>query len=266
MIHKWQKSIAMWKLRHSDAKFLQALLDTKAQDEDVTDAQVRKILLGTRAAVALAPYRDAVRRFLYIFKLGWEIVNGRYRKPSTQDNSGAHQAPGGGAGAFGQPVAQAGYGYPLAVPPAFAVPTGPGGLNASGGASSWPSSRAVPLDDGGIVGGEIVAYRCWRLKVDGLLHSVYQDHICWTPGAIMSGDVNAGEGVHAFKSIILMGQYAGMVDGCVTGTVYLWGEVHEHERGYRATCAAVRSIDDSPHYDAKALRKLYGLNKRKKKS
>ena len=62
-----------------------------------------------------------------------------------------------------------------------------------------------------------------------------------------------------------MCRYAGTPDGYVTGTVDLWGDVFEHERGYRASKAAVRSIDDSPHYDAKALRKLYGLNKRKKK-
>ena len=51
----------------------------------------------------------------------------------------------------------------------------------------------------------------------------------------------------------------------VTGTVDLWGDVYEHVRGYRASKATIASIDDSPNYDAAVLRKLYGLNKKRKK-
>ena len=46
----------------------------------------------------------------------------------------------------------------------------------------------------------------------------------------------------------------------VTGTVDLWGEAYEHERGYRASRAKITSIDGSPSYDAPALRRLYGLD------
>ena len=39
----------------------------------------------------------------------------------------------------------------------------------------------------------------------------------------------------------------------------------EHERGYRAQFARIVVIDDSPHYDAAALRKLYKIAPRKGK-
>ena len=51
----------------------------------------------------------------------------------------------------------------------------------------------------------------------------------------------------------------------VSGKVYLWGEVVEHERGYRASKAAVASIDSSPNYNATVLRKRYGLTRARKK-
>jgi hypothetical protein len=96
-----------------------------------------------------------------------------------------------------------------------------------------------------------------------LLYSAYQDHVCWKPGEIMEGDPSVyGEGIHAFKDLLGMGHYGNLYleEGTiVSGTVELWGEVYEHERGYRASKAAIASIDDSPFYDAAALRKLYGL-------
>jgi len=43
------------------------------------------------------------------------------------------------------------------------------------------------------------------------------------------------------------------------GTVHLWGEVVEHERGYRASHAAVRSIDEAYGVDLADLRNRYGV-------
>ena len=70
-------------------------------------------------------------------------------------------------------------------------------------------------------------------------------------------------GIYAYKSVLMLHNYGSPEKGSVTGTVDLWGEVYEHEHGYRAQFAAIASIDDSPYYDAKALRKLYKLKKKR---
>ncbi len=127
--------------------------------------------------------------------------------------------------------------------------------------------RLGDIKDDGIVAGEIIAYRCWRLRADGKLASVYQSETVWEPGTPLEGDPEKnGEGVHGFKRRIDLASYglsytngAPTTNPIVSGTVSLWGMVIEHERGYRAARAEVREIDDSPDYDAEALRKLYGL-------
>jgi hypothetical protein len=245
--------LAQWILKRQDEKFLRALIDTRAQVDEVTDRQVRVTLLQGRIRHSVEPY-------LRVFKLGWEIVRGRYWKSSSKVHGGADPVPGGSAGAGGQSVAQSGHPFP--VNPL----TGAAGFPSPGVAVNFPPLPSSFFADAGIVAGEVVAYRCWRLGSDGLLYSVFKKDFCWKPGEIAEGDAARGTGIHAFKSLILMCQFAsGHSEGYVTGTVYLWGDVYEHERGYRASKAAIRSIDDSSDYDAKTLRKLYGLNKRKKK-
>jgi hypothetical protein len=132
-----------------------------------------------------------------------------------------------------------------------------------------------PLKRDGVVAGEIVGYRCWRLK-DGLLKSVYQADV-WAPGEILAGR-ELGDwdqrGIHAWKdagskqyheyirsylnnyqdtffsnAFLILGGGAGYREprdprpAMVTGTVFLWGDVVEHERGWRAEFARVRSLD-----------------------
>jgi len=244
-------NLPTWILRRQSEHFLQALIETKAQVDDVTERRVRSVLREMRWQRAIAPY-------LYIFKLAWESIYGGYRSAFAKDDSDSNSTSGGSPGAGGQPVAQfTGYAAGVAQ---FSVPT-----TFSSGVSQPADNPPKFFEDAGIVAGEVIAYRCWRL-CDGLLHSVYRNDFCWKPGGIVEGDAANGDGVHAFKSVILLGKYGGLYseDGTiVTGTVELWGDVFEHERGYRASKAAIRTIDDSPDYDAKALRKLYGLNKRK---
>lgn len=249
--------LAQWVLRKQDERFLKSLIETRAQVDEIADQQVRKVLLEIRLGRAIEPYLNRFRRFLYIFKLGKEIFNGRYRKPRSEDNSGANAPSGGGAGTVGQPITQAGFGYSNAAPASIT------------GASAGGFNRPSYFEDAGVVAGEVVGYRCWRLKEDGLLYSDVMDWCCWKPEEVLhagEGDLNAGKGIHAFKSTILACKFAGVPEGYVTGSIEMWGEVYEHARGYRSQFAAIRSIDDSAYYDAKALRKLYGLNKRKKKS
>lgn len=70
----------------------------------------------------------------------------------------------------------------------------------------------------------------------------------------MEGDTRHDYGVHAFKEIADTREYlkilqygfswANTSTGCfVLGTVQLWGEVVEHERGYRASFAKIKSLD-----------------------
>ena len=70
----------------------------------------------------------------------------------------------------------------------------------------------------------------------------------------MEGDTRHDYGVHAFKEmadtleylkIMQYGFYwSSITVGCfVLGTVQLWGEVIEHERGYRASFAKIKSLD-----------------------
>ena len=142
--------------------------------------------------------------------------------------------------------------------------------NAATGLTSWSDQLEKPkppLKREGIIAGEIVGYRCWRVK-NGLLKSVYQSDV-WKPGDVLEGrelgDWNQ-RGIHAWKDNGSK-QYHDYIRGylnldpifylwwfgnneksdprpaMVTGTVFLWGDVVEHERGWRAEYARVRSLD-----------------------
>jgi hypothetical protein len=117
--------------------------------------------------------------------------------------------------------------------------------------------------------GEITGYRCWRIE-NGLLRSVFQKDI-WYPGKILQGrelEDWGQRGVHAWKEPnssrfleYLMGCLAetqGIITqghsrvqtvtlasnvAMVTGSVILWGDVVEHEYGYRGEFAKVKSLD-----------------------
>jgi hypothetical protein len=136
--------------------------------------------------------------------------------------------------------------------------------------------------------GEILAYRCWRLS-EGLLRSVYM-HDYWEPKEIMSAreiEDWSERGIHAWKDLNSR-EFNEYVRGyleissnprkaprdvrpvvIVTGTVLLWGDVVEHEHGYRAEYARINSIDWL-YPDAKLmgreretlneLRNLYGVS------
>jgi hypothetical protein len=121
---------------------------------------------------------------------------------------------------------------------------------------------AKPIEDAGIRAGEVIARRCWRVIRDRL-HSTYQQKHVWKPGEPMTGDVRHEYGVHAFKEDSSIEEYifenrvydqafivlsdGGWVTPQTTpfaiGTIALWGEIVEHERGYRAEFAKIASID-----------------------
>lgn len=108
--------------------------------------------------------------------------------------------------------------------------------------------------------GEITGYRAWRLE-DGYLGSIYMKDV-WYPNQIIEGkgiedwDIR---GVHAWKEPnskqffdyirgYMQRQYSPLYEekdcpAIITGSVFLWGDVVEHEFGYRAEFAKIRSLD-----------------------
>lgn len=97
-----------------------------------------------------------------------------------------------------------------------------------------------PIEDAGISAGEIIAWRCWKWR-HGFLWSMATD-AAWVPGETMTGDVTH-TGVHAWKEVRGAVEYA-VGHSClvIVGQIKLWGDVIEHERGYRAENGKVDSI------------------------
>lgn len=213
--------------------------------------------------------------------------------PATGVKSVSVQVVGGGgggrgvpglvlAGIFGQALAPLSYAQPSpalqwqlqamqnAYNQAMAMPPPPN-----------PMAPPKPIEDGGIVVGEIVGWRCWNLTAGCLLRSIAVDST-WTPGQPMSaGDGPHGEdweahfatsgGVHAWKKREDAFRYGASGVGplgAIIGTVRLSGQVIEHERGYRAEVAEIASLDwlvsdmPLPEYNSslQRARALYGVD------
>lgn len=105
-------------------------------------------------------------------------------------------------------------------------------------------ARETTIEDAGIRAGEIVGYRAWTFRRERL-HSMFAPFE-WEPGSVVdaTGEMRL-HGVHAFKTLReAIKQY-----GCyaceatvIFGTVDLWGEVIEHDKGYRAQFGAIRKL------------------------
>lgn len=142
-----------------------------------------------------------------------------------------------------------------------------------------------PIPNAGIRAGEVIAYRGWAIKGDRLF-SVYKHECEWHPGKPMKGDTREEYGVHAFKDAQDTSEYvdyyaSGLgwvyinlltsinyrterVRFYAIGKVALWGEIVEHERGYRAEFCKVLSIDSTigpvPPGTIDRLRARYALS------
>lgn len=124
--------------------------------------------------------------------------------------------------------------------------------------------------------GEIIAWRAWKVQ-HGLLTSMYVDQHIWPPHEPITGDLKAkgnsssGQlGVHGFKTQKAALEYASdaykrpLYDApapfsFIVGRVYLWGEVIEHEKGYRAEYAKVHSLDVPLGVSDEEFRRLKAL-------
>ena len=114
-------------------------------------------------------------------------------------------------------------------------------------------TRDAALGEPRIGAGEIIGWRCWRLR-NGLLHSVFVSYT-WRPGVFErssakrygpSEDRPLGDnfGYHAFRDKEQAEQDASWHGWfpAVIGSVAMWGEVIEHQYGWPSEYAAVRSI------------------------
>jgi hypothetical protein len=132
-----------------------------------------------------------------------------------------------------------------------------------------PPSPSIPHT--GIIAGEIIGRRLWHILSDGSLCSLAHLHI-WEPGVTQTGNLDElvegtfqpiYGGVYAFKQDSHHPIYAEVESlrsrlgwdrpypsgdgrsliGCALGTVKLWGDVVEHEVGYRASFAKIEKIE-----------------------
>lgn len=95
----------------------------------------------------------------------------------------------------------------------------------------------------GIRAGEIIAWRCWSLGRKNTLQSMVR-HCAWWPGVPMTGDIDSA-GVHSWKEKMEAISYGLEWDWreVVVGSIKLWGEVDEYERGWTAEKAKIVSLD-----------------------
>ena len=129
--------------------------------------------------------------------------------------------------------------------------------------------RAKALRHSGIQVGEIIGYRAWgvfesRWLRGGAfrLRSVYISDYVWEPDKPASGDVRV-HGIYSFRDVIRSRQDYGqpIASGpLLFGRVKIWGEVVEHEQGYRSQFAKIVSLDYGARELLERFRLIYDLN------
>jgi hypothetical protein len=100
--------------------------------------------------------------------------------------------------------------------------------------------------------GEIIAYRAWAVinpgwfrSGDDRLRSVFMRDYVWHPDEPASGDVRT-HGIYSFRDVIHSRAeygYPGSVGPLLLGKVKIWGEIVEHEAGYRSEFGRLVSLD-----------------------
>jgi hypothetical protein len=126
---------------------------------------------------------------------------------------------------------------------------------------------AKKLKHEGIRTGEITAYRAWRVMLpsvfssgDDFLHSVQMRDYIWLPDEPASGDVKR-HGVYSFRHTIRsIEEYGYNTRGVLLfGKAKIWGEIVEHEMGYRSQFGKVISLDYGAPELLEKFRKIYHL-------
>jgi hypothetical protein len=136
-----------------------------------------------------------------------------------------------------------------------------------GGVAVVSDTHAPLPEHSGLQAGEITGHRCWRVEGD-TLRSVSMSHRWPHDKPLeMEGDFQHSGGIYAYKTdcdLATKGRgYWEWVPECmVLGTVEMWGEIVEHENGYRAQYAQVSSLTgivNGTGEQLQALRRAYGL-------
>jgi hypothetical protein len=125
------------------------------------------------------------------------------------------------------------------------------------------------LQHDGIRAGEIIAYRAWRVMTpsllrrgdDDLLHSVLIQDYVWLPDEPASGDVKT-HGIYSFRGAVRSKEDYGYdaYGVLLFGKVKIWGEVVEHENGYRSQFGKIVSLDHGDPELLDKFRKVYRVN------
>jgi hypothetical protein len=134
----------------------------------------------------------------------------------------------------------------------------------------YANDRAKDIPHSGIRVGEIIAYRAWRViddawseKYQERLHSVAMWDYVWHPDKPASGDVRT-HGIYSFRSVIRSSQeYGYYIDPrgpLLFGKVKIWGEIVEHEDGYRSEFGKIASLDFGDPELLERFRRIYRLN------
>jgi hypothetical protein len=132
------------------------------------------------------------------------------------------------------------------------------------------SELAGRLKHEGIRAGEIIAYRAWRVINPGWfrtghdrLHSVFMEGYVWHLDKPASDDVRT-HGIYSFRNVIRsMAQYGYTSVGAeplLFGKVKIWGEVVEHELGYRSQFGKIVSLDYGDPVLLQRFRGIYRVN------
>jgi hypothetical protein len=122
----------------------------------------------------------------------------------------------------------------------------------------------------GVRVGEVIAYRAWQVVYawrfrsgDDRLHSIYVSDYVWDPDKPASGDVRT-HGIYSFRDVIYCKQQygygLGMSGPLLFGKVKIWGEIVEHEAGYRSQFGKIASIDYGDPVLVEKFRKIYRVN------
>ncbi len=134
----------------------------------------------------------------------------------------------------------------------------------------WQNELARSLKHEGLRVGEIIAYRAWRVikpswpvKGNNCLHSVAMRDYIWHPDKPACGDVRI-HGIYSFRDVIRSreeyGYDPGMNEPLLFGKVKIWGEIVEHQDGYRSEFGKIASLDYGDPELLEKFRRIYRVN------
>src|SRR5262249_9610743 len=97
---------------------------------------------------------------------------------------------------------------------------------------------------------------------DDRLHSVLIVDYVWQPDDPASGDIRT-HGIYSFRDVVRStGDYGydpGLRGPLLFGKVKIWGEIVEHEAGYRSEFGKIVSLDYGDRQLLEKFRKIYNV-------